>query len=235
MAHRHHRLIPHLLLLLLSSACLAPKRPFNRLPDGTAADAMIADGTMPDQLNPIDADDLQAPTDLTQSDSPTPTDTLADSAAPADTVASEISIPDSSDAAETNTQPIAGELYISSSGLRWRYIPKGSFQMGSPPAELGREVEEQQHPVELTRAYWISETEITQAQYSLVMSGPNPSFYTGCDNCPVEYVSWYNALYFANKLSQFEGREQCYELGGCTGTPGNGLRCGTATWSKGLP
>ena len=53
-------------------------------------------------------------------------------------------------------------------------------------------------------------TEVTQGLYRKVM-GMNPSYNKKCgDNCPVEKVSWYDAVAFANKLSEMEGLEKCY-------------------------
>lgn len=99
--------------------------------------------------------------------------------------------------------------YVSPFGLRFMLIPPGNFQMGSPTGELGRETWEQQHPVALTRAFWMKAYEVTQAEYKLIV-GINPSTLSACgDSCPVENVTWYDALYFANKLSLAEGLETC--------------------------
>ncbi len=70
--------------------------------------------------------------------------------------------------------------------LRW--IPAGTFTMGSPEDELGRESDEVQHKVTLTEGYYIGVFEVTQKQWELLMGG-NPSAYKG-DTRPVEYVSY---------------------------------------------
>ena len=72
-----------------------------------------------------------------------------------------------------------------------RRIPRGTFLMGSPENELGRNGDEVQHQVTLTQAYYIGVFEMTQKQYELVM-GSNPSECQG-DTRPVEQVS-YNDL-----------------------------------------
>ena len=72
-----------------------------------------------------------------------------------------------------------------------RLIFPGTFQMGSPAEELGRNSDETRHQVTLTKPYYIGVFEVTQKQYQLVM-GTNPSFYKG-DARPVEQLS-YNKL-----------------------------------------
>ncbi len=75
-----------------------------------------------------------------------------------------------------------------SSSIVLRKIPAGTFAMGSPTDELGRDEDETQHPVTLTKDFYIGVFEVTQAQYQAVM-GSNPSEYKG-DYRPVETVSW---------------------------------------------
>ena len=72
-----------------------------------------------------------------------------------------------------------------------RYIPKGSFIMGSPENQIGHCADEEQHKVILTTPFYIGVFEVTQKQYELI-SGENPSKYKG-DMRPVESVS-YNML-----------------------------------------
>ncbi|MCZ7651230.1 MAG: formylglycine-generating enzyme family protein [Thermoanaerobaculia bacterium] len=50
-------------------------------------------------------------------------------------------------------------------------IPAGTFQMGSPESERGRNSNETLHDVMLTQPYWMGKTEVTQAQWEALM-GP---------------------------------------------------------------
>ncbi len=69
-------------------------------------------------------------------------------------------------------------------------IPHGTFLMGSPDAERGRDNSETQHEVTLSSDYYIGKTLVTQAQWQAVM-GSNPSYFSSCGGtCPVENVSW---------------------------------------------
>jgi len=98
--------------------------------------------------------------------------------------------------------PESEEIY----DIEFIRIPSGSFQMGS---EKGYGDEKPVHEVILDE-FWISATEITQAQYFEVM-GKNPSEFKG-DNLPVEQVNWYDAVIFCNRLSEAAGIETCYNL-----------------------
>jgi formylglycine-generating enzyme required for sulfatase activity len=76
----------------------------------------------------------------------------------------------------------------------FRYIEPGSFLMGSPESEPGRDSDEgPRHAVTLTRGCWLADTPCTQALWMAVMGGQNPShFKDGADaaDCPVENVTW---------------------------------------------
>ncbi|MBM74409.1 MAG: hypothetical protein CMK59_03340 [Proteobacteria bacterium] len=68
--------------------------------------------------------------------------------------------------------------------------------------------------VEIGYDFYISKAEITQAFWKETMMY-NPSKNKSCGKaCPVEMVSWYDALSFANVLSRKKGLEQCYEIKG---------------------
>ena len=56
------------------------------------------------------------------------------------------------------------------------------------------------------------QTEVTQELYESIM-GVNPSKFKGANN-PVEMVSWYDAIYFCNKLSIAKGFTPVYEVDG---------------------
>ena len=59
--------------------------------------------------------------------------------------------------------------------------------------------DERQHTVEITKGFWMQETEVTQAQWEAVM-GSNPSHFKG-SSLPVETVSWSDVEGFLEKLS----------------------------------
>jgi formylglycine-generating enzyme required for sulfatase activity len=80
-------------------------------------------------------------------------------------------------------------------------IPGGTFSMGSNDGESD---ERPVHSVSLS-AYYMGETEVTQALWQAVM-GTNPSYHKNCDQCPVEQVSWNEAQEFINKLNQKTGK-----------------------------
>jgi hypothetical protein len=84
------------------------------------------------------------------------------------------------------------DLVVGASSYRMRRIAPGSFWMGSPADEVGRNGDEERHLVAITRAYWIGETEVDQAFYEAV-TGANPSRHRG-PALPVDSVSWHAAL-----------------------------------------
>ena len=80
-----------------------------------------------------------------------------------------------------------------------RLIFPGTFMMGSPAEELGRNSDETLHQVTLTKPYYIGVFEVTQKQYQLVM-GKTPSSNKG-DTRPVENVSYNDLRGTANGAS----------------------------------
>lgn len=100
---------------------------------------------------------------------------------------------------------VAGErkvLRISDFALPLRWIPPGTFLMGSPEDELGRHHGEAQYRVVLTQGFWLTETQTTQYLWRRVM-GKNPSRVYG-DHLPVEQVSWEEVQRFLDCLNIFE-------------------------------
>ncbi|MCX5662137.1 MAG: SUMF1/EgtB/PvdO family nonheme iron enzyme [Planctomycetota bacterium] len=87
-------------------------------------------------------------------------------------------------------------------GMRFLRVPAGKFFMGTPTGQPGRG--EPRLRVTLTRGYLMSETEVTQEQYRLVME-ENPSAAKG-DDLPVTNLTWTMATEFCKKLSAQEGK-----------------------------
>ena len=114
--------------------------------------------------------------------------------------------------------------------LEMVWIPAGSFQMGSPAGESGRDSSETLHTVTLTSGFYMSNCQVTQEQYEAVM-GYNPSFFQGASHPPasgetqgrrpVEQVSWYDAIEFCNALSEQEGLTPYYDIDKMQEDPNN--------------
>jgi formylglycine-generating enzyme required for sulfatase activity len=85
-------------------------------------------------------------------------------------------------------------------------IPPGEFMMGSPETEGWLSNERPQHRVRIGYGFYMGKFEVTQSQWRAVM-GSNPSNFKDCDECPVEQVSWDDAVEFCRKLSARTGRE----------------------------
>ena len=63
-------------------------------------------------------------------------------------------------------------------GMKLVLIPKGTFMMGSPESEEGRQENESQHEVTISNDYYLGAYEVTQMQYQTV-TGNNPRCYQG--------------------------------------------------------
>ena len=84
-------------------------------------------------------------------------------------------------------------------GVECSWCPAGRFMMGSPESEEGRQADEIQHIVTLTKGFWMSCWPVIQHDYQAVV-GSNPSCFTDID-CPVEHVSWDEAVEYCRKLT----------------------------------
>jgi formylglycine-generating enzyme required for sulfatase activity len=90
-----------------------------------------------------------------------------------------------------------------------------------------------EQPAVLTRSFWISQTEVTQAQWLDVMeTDQNPSPFAACGlDCPVSGITLFGILEFANRLSKKNDLMPCYQFEGCTaGGTADGLECEKAVF-----
>ena len=93
-------------------------------------------------------------------------------------------------------------------GMTFVLIPAGSFQMGSPVGEEGRDQDKQQHKVTISKPFYLQTTEVTQGQWQKVM-GNNPAAFDRCGkDCPVEVVSWNDVQEFIRKLNRMENTDK---------------------------
>ncbi len=95
-------------------------------------------------------------------------------------------------------------------------VHPGSFQMGS---DDGKDREQSVHTVEITKGFFIGKYQVTHEEWEKVM-GSNPNKFKG-GNLPVENVSWYDAVEYCNKRSEWEGLLPCYTIDKNKIDPGN--------------
>ncbi len=104
-------------------------------------------------------------------------------------------------------------------------VEPGRYRMGSPEDDERRLPDEQQHDVEITRPFFVGRFEITQALWERV-TGENPAAtrrdaegfpceqFAGYpmvgDDLPVMCVDWFDAVQFANALSERDGLKPVY-------------------------
>ena len=99
---------------------------------------------------------------------------------------------------------------VASINMDMIFCPPGTFTMGSPTNEAGRNGAETQHQVTLTNGFYLGKYEVTQGQYETVMTGnpeglnAKPSAWPNNDNRPVEKVSWNDAQVFLTRLNATE-------------------------------
>jgi formylglycine-generating enzyme len=91
--------------------------------------------------------------------------------------------------------------FTNSIGMKFAWIPPGTFMMGSPDGEKERERSETQHKVTLTKGFYMGVYTVTQEQWKEVI-GYTPSRFTGAMNLPVESVSWDECQEFVKKLRE---------------------------------
>jgi hypothetical protein len=98
----------------------------------------------------------------------------------------------------------------SANNLEMIFCPPGTFTMGSPTSETGRDGDETQHSVTLTHGFYLGKYEVTQAQYETVMTGNSeglnakPSQWPNNNDRPVEKVSWNDVQVFLSRLNSME-------------------------------
>ena len=90
-------------------------------------------------------------------------------------------------------------------------IEPGEFRMGFDVSDYGYSEDSEAHSVSLTHRFQILATELTRTQYGLI-TGEYPSSSVGCEeDCPVESITWHQAAYVSNLLSESACLSPCYQ------------------------
>lgn len=88
-------------------------------------------------------------------------------------------------------------------------VPGGSFTMGCMNAQRDGECVNDEKPPRIVQVpdFSIGRYEVTQVQWRAVMGSDPPELYhKGCDDCPVERVSWSDIQEFLKKLNELTGK-----------------------------
>lgn len=96
----------------------------------------------------------------------------------------------------SRVDPLTGTTFVR--------IPAGTFRMGTPDSEAGREPQERLHQVTLTKDFYLATQEVTQAQWMRLMR-VDPSHFTNCPTCPVENVTYFDVQDFIRRLNAASG------------------------------
>lgn len=122
---------------------------------------------------------------------------------------------------------LAVNVYAQSDGSDFVRIPAGSFQRKSKITVSDKEIIQ---TVNLTRAFYMCDHEVTQKEYKDI-TGLYPSKFKNNpdkgeiqENRPVERVCWFDAIEYCNKRSVKEGLTPCYKVNGGTDTSKWGVK-----------
>ena len=120
----------------------------------------------------------------------------------------------------------SAERFTNSLGMEFVQIPAGSFMMGSPENEPGRQEDEgPQHRVTISKPFYLQTTPVTQRQWQQLMGNTpwkgdgqyqwhlreifnsNPEelrVKQNCSDCPAVYICWQDAIAFVKRLNELE-------------------------------
>ncbi len=103
----------------------------------------------------------------------------------------------------------------SAGGPQFVLVQPGAFRMGTERGSQGRQSNEAQRPVRLTRPFYLSTKEITNAQFKQFEAGHSSGIVAreslDNDGQPVVRVSWESAAKYCNWLSAKDGLPAAYK------------------------
>jgi len=114
----------------------------------------------------------------------------------------------------------------------WCRLPASCFVIGAPENEWHRgRYTDAQVEITFTHAIEVQQLEMGRREWkqitSLLPSGYKQEDDGECleDNCPINNVTWWEAIHAANLLSEQRALQPCYAPMNCTGELGKGLTC----------
>ena len=124
--------------------------------------------------------------------------------------------------AHVNGQPVEDDVlgdhlwYATHSGHTMIVIPTpGRTQLGSPPEETGHDSDEGLRHRRIRRTFAIASKEVTLGDFKRLLPefSHGPNLHCPDEDCPVNAVTWYEAVQYCRLLSEVEGipeDQMCY-------------------------
>jgi formylglycine-generating enzyme required for sulfatase activity/serine/threonine protein kinase len=104
-------------------------------------------------------------------------------------------------------------------GLKYMWIPPGTFTMGCSPGDNEcYDDEKPAHQVAISKAFWLGQTDVTQAAYQRV-NGSNPSHFKGPE-LPVDTINWDLARSYCEAVGGRLPTDAEWEYAARAGAPG---------------
>ena len=114
------------------------------------------------------------------------------------------------------------QWYVNGQGQTFVILDAGEFHMGSPESEAGRDPNEKLHRRKIGRRIAISTKEVTRDQWRVFSvdtmvwraDQDNLKSFIRTDDSPMVAMTWYEAAWYCNWLSEQEGipeEQWCYE------------------------